>query len=68
MVDSDRVVGLTTLSAISRCVFRKHTESQDDTSNRLESGEKHNDDIPSEGGCTDRSSNQHDYHLLLECV
>ena len=33
----------------------KHTESHEDTSNLLESGEKHSDEIPSEGGWSDRS-------------
>jgi hypothetical protein len=45
----------------------EHTESQEDTSNLLESGEKHNDEIPSEGGCRDRSNYQHEYHLVLGC-
>lgn len=40
--------------------MKRHTESQEDTSNLLESGEKHNDEIPSEGGCRDRSSHQHE--------
>jgi hypothetical protein len=45
--------------------MERHTESQEDTSNLLESGEKHKDEIPSEGGCKDRSDSQHqDYPVL----
>jgi len=64
-IDSDRVVELTVLLAQITVMIRGHTESQEDTSNLLESGEKHNDEIPSEGGCRDRSNSQHqDYPVL----
>jgi hypothetical protein len=43
--------------------MKRHTESQEDTSNLLESGEKPNDEIPSEGGCRDRSGGQHEIPL-----
>jgi hypothetical protein len=45
--------------------MKRHTESQEDTSNLLESGEKHNDEIPSEGGCRDRSDSQHQQDTKL---
>ena len=68
LIDLDRVVGLTILLALLRYVMERHTESQEDTSNLLESGEKHNDEIPSEGGCRDRSNSQHQNHPVLGCV
>lgn len=47
------------------CRRGEHTESQEDTSNLLESGEKHRDEIPSAGGWSDRSGHQHHSDLRL---
>ena len=55
LIDSNRVIGSTEVSVYAREIVGKHTESHEDTSNLLESGEKHSDEIPSEGGWSDRS-------------